>query len=869
MSDENNNDAANKIEVITKKFYKLLKESKVDKNESNFNFISIKKYPIKYNISNIGKFWKYYNFLIENTTKIFYLMERPMLNYSYLRFDIDFYGLKKNEERLYDNNILTNIITYITNLINKVICNDIKYDKKQTTCCLFLKKTWTEKDGIHLLFPYFICNKEYHDYFVNELRKYLNQLIPENKNISKINVDNVFNLSWVLYRSKKNNDSILYELYAVYLNKEVINNINKFKVPSLYSVNKQSNDVYVKSKVKINNVKSFLTNKQIKNNLHTIINNNLLDLLDRDRANEYNLWISLGIILFNLGCGSNDFLELWIDFSKKSPKYDKKNIENDCVNKWKTFKVTNITINTLLYLIKKDNPDSYNNLKNIKINELINSNYDQSNDILKCDEIIYQENIAEIFKDIYQLDIVYVSINNKQGEWYIFNGVTYDKQPIQVIRTNLKKLYDTLYDIFSNLIINTDNEDKKNKLSKNIKTIKKWLKTDSTINAIINLAKDNLINVNFVKLKDTNPYLIACNNGIIDLENKIFRESTPDDFCTLRTNILFETVLLKIEQDALEDYLSKLFTDADLRNEFLRLLASLLIPTTKEKKMIFAVGETNSGKSKFVNFLEYAFGEYVGPLPKEFMYKNKNKSSSQAKPELSKTKGTIFAFISELSNMDKLDIAHLKEITGGDTTFTRGLYEGGTNMKISFALYVSTNIDNIPHIPEDDAFWGRLYIVEFSSLYSDTYPQDEKEQYEKKIFPNNTELDMFFRSHAHVLLHKIFEIYKTIEKKEKFPIIQAYTKKIRKSNSIICEYISNRIETFEYETNPLDTTDKILVNELYSDYSSWYLNSGYHKTNNKMYDTKSFVANLLKNIDSITYHIEKKRKYIIGLKIIF
>jgi phage/plasmid-associated DNA primase len=40
----------------------------------------------------------------------------------------------------------------------------------------------------------------------------------------------------------------------------------------------------------------------------------------------------------------------------------------------------------------------------------------------------------------------------------------------------------------------------------------------------------------FIERLDTNPYILCCSNGVIDLKIRFLETGTPEDMCSLSTN---------------------------------------------------------------------------------------------------------------------------------------------------------------------------------------------------------------------------------------------------------------------------------------------------------------------------------------------
>jgi len=80
-----------------------------------------------------------------------------------------------------------------------------------------------------------------------------------------------------------------------------------------------------------------------------------LDKLNIERLDDYDNWIKIGMILFNISNGSLEYLNLFDEISKKSNKY----IEGECLKKWSSFKKNDLSIATLVYWVKEDNKPIY------------------------------------------------------------------------------------------------------------------------------------------------------------------------------------------------------------------------------------------------------------------------------------------------------------------------------------------------------------------------------------------------------------------------------------------------------------------------------------------------------------------------------
>ncbi len=120
------------------------------------------------------------------------------------------------------------------------------------------------------------------------------------------------------------------------------------------------NDSRITEKIVDNNIFNFTLSikKSTKNVTHVIKENKenceLLSLLSKERADEYDSWLKVGMALKN--CGYT--IDTWKAWSKQSIKYD----EDHCNSTWDSIKVRTdspITMGTIHYWAKMDSPERY------------------------------------------------------------------------------------------------------------------------------------------------------------------------------------------------------------------------------------------------------------------------------------------------------------------------------------------------------------------------------------------------------------------------------------------------------------------------------------------------------------------------------
>ena len=119
------------------------------------------------------------------------------------------------------------------------------------------------------------------------------------------------------------------------------------------------------------------------------------ECLCHKRADRYDDWINLGWALRNI---DYRLLNTWIEFSKISSSF----VEGECQQLWDKMKKENLSMGTLRWWAKQDNPQRYNEIINSKILPLIDiaigtdgSHYD----VAKVVQAMYKGEYKAVNKD--------------------------------------------------------------------------------------------------------------------------------------------------------------------------------------------------------------------------------------------------------------------------------------------------------------------------------------------------------------------------------------------------------------------------------------------------------------------------------------
>lgn len=231
----------------------------------------------------------------------------------------------------------------------------------------------------------------------------------------------------------------------------------------------------------------------------------------------------------------------------------------------------------------------------------------------------------------------------------------------------------------------------------------------------------------FEEKLDVNPYLLNCNNGVIDLKNKLFRDALPSDLCSLSTKIDYkpefefcgdETIIGEIE-----DFFEKVFPIETERKYIWDFMASCLFGTTTNQSFTYFLGIGSNGKSMHMDLMSKTLGQYTGSIP-AIIVTSKRSASGACTPDLVKLKGIRFAVIQEPEDNAAFNAALIKELTGGDPITARGLYKDPVTFKPMFQMVICAN-ERVKIEGTNEGIWRRLKVVNYISRFVHNNPSEE------------------------------------------------------------------------------------------------------------------------------------------------
>lgn len=753
--------------------------------------------------------------------------------------DIDFRTpLDNGLKRYYKPKHLQGIVQAYQEVIEEIAENPTE---KTYYCCLLEKTKPTSyqgrcKDGFHLHFPHFHTEQWVQKDIIRPRviekvreRKILDD-IPILEKLEKVFDKNVPGVTWLMYGSRKDPKSEPYVLSKIYNQElELINSslvfkkkssgTRKYHFPQHFSIRGVDIPTPLKpdySERQVTQKKKVVREYQREIDeifADLIVAEQLLEMLDDDRAEDYTPWIEVGWVLYNISEGHDKGLELWDTFSARSAKYQ----QGVCEKNWSKMEMRGIRLERLEYMARMDSPNEYLAWNDAQITHILQQGISMAhNDIAKILHIMFKNQ--------------FVCADVEKGIWYEFDAHRWKKSPGAIhlkrhLSRTLTNKYAKLAAKYMTKLQNEEDEEQRsmwnNKVSQTSKLIEK-LKNTSFKKAVLTEAMEYFYDPDFIEKMDENPNLLVCENGVYDAETKTFRSGRPDDYCTKSTGLYyhdFDDDDPRVQE--LDEIFKKTFVNPKLYKFFRQTASDLIRGGNRHKIFVIWTGQGDNGKSVMADLLELVFGDYYYTPPTTILT-GKQQQSSGATAELMPTKGARIVVVSETDNSDVLNCGTMKKLTGGDPFYCRGLFKDPVKITPQFKLILHCN--KLPNVSaEDKASWNRIRVLPFESTFVKKHlsPETIKEQFKQKKFPMDKSLKERIPVLAEALLWWLIRDFERFGDADLYQPaeVTCATEIYQKSNDFYLQFMEERLEESE------SRKDFVSINVVYALFKEWFKDS--------------------------------------------
>lgn len=213
---------------------------------------------------------------------------------------------------------------------------------------------------------------------------------------------------------------------------------------------------------------------------------------------------------------------------------------------------------------------------------------------------------------------------------------------------------------------------------------------------------------------DTDPWLLNCENGTLDLRSGELRDHDRDDFISKLAPVAFDPA---VTCPVWESFLSVIFAgDAELIAYVRRLVGYCLTGDTSEHILPFLHGTGANGKSTLCETVLRLLGpDYAMKAAPDLLMAKRGESHPTDRADLF---GKRFVACIETEEGRRMAEALMKELTGGDRVRARRMREDFWEFSPTHHVWLASN-----HKPKvtgtDNGIWRRIKLIPFDVTIPD------------------------------------------------------------------------------------------------------------------------------------------------------
>jgi len=222
---------------------------------------------------------------------------------------------------------------------------------------------------------------------------------------------------------------------------------------------------------------------------------------------------------------------------------------------------------------------------------------------------------------------------------------------------------------------------------------------------------------------DADPWLLNTLNGTVDLQTGALRKHRREDQITRLCPVPYER---EAPAPVWNGFLERVLPDPEVRTFVQRAMGYTATGVTSEEVFFLPYGSGRNGKSKFLAAIEHVLGTYAkSTRPETFL----SKKSDLIPNDVAALAGARYVPTREAAEGRKLDIALIKQLTGGDTMEARFLgkefFRFTPILKLWFAVNHKPNIQDM-----SVSIWERVLLIPFTVFIP---PQERDRQLDRKL----------------------------------------------------------------------------------------------------------------------------------------
>lgn len=325
---------------------------------------------------------------------------------------------------------------------------------------------------------------------------------------------------------------------------------------------------------------------------------------------------------------------------------------------------------------------------------------------------------------------------------------------------------------------------------------------------------------------DRKPFLLALENGVLDLETGELKNGQPDDYLVKASRVSWEGI--DAPCPTWEKFMLDIMQGDEEMVSFLRRFFGMsLVGKIYEHVFLVLHGEGRNGKGTMIETIlsllsndEASEGMLAGPIKAEMLLDQQTSSSAGPSPDIMDLRGKRLTTASETDENKRFSSARVKWLSGGDKLVGRYPHDKrNVQFDPTHTLVLLTN--NKPHAPANDyAFWSRLMLVVFPMRYVDGEPQAENER------PMDKDLkDKLKQEQAGImawLVRGCLEWQALGKRLEPPPKVKEFTAQYRRGEDLYADFFEDCCIITPQDSTMADAQPRLQAADFYDAFTLWY-----------------------------------------------
>jgi P4 family phage/plasmid primase-like protien len=413
--------------------------------------------------------------------------------------------------------------------------------------------------------------------------------------------------------------------------------------------------------------------------------------LSAQRADPYDDWLAVGMVLHQTFGGAPEGLTLWDEWSSKGSSYK----PGVCRQKWDGFDPRDCSVGSLIFWATEDDPAFSEKWEAFKANRRMERLAAMSKEIQLTD-VGNAQRLVALHGDSIRYD-------SARRLWYAWKGSHWAESANAVVTQLAISTVKAMYGEAAKL-----SDD-----GRRASLVKHALKSEavSRIEAMIKLAESDPAIQCDVSDFDSHAHLLNVANGVIDLRDGALLPHSREFMLSTCIPVAYDR---SAKSPIFERFLRRIFAGDSVLMEYVqRAIGYSLTAETSEHVFFLCYGEGSNGKSTLLETIQGLLGELAGTIRTEALMQHKFTSHGGHNEDIATLLGKRFASASETEAGHHFAEAALKQLTGGDTITASRKYGRAFSFNPTFKLWITAN--HRPNIGGMDAgIWRRVREIPFT-----------------------------------------------------------------------------------------------------------------------------------------------------------